>query len=310
MLSFKSLKNSRPVAMIRGGEHDKKLVYVTPPDFNKRKKRGRPKKEHELPYDLSLLINDPIFRSIKRSRREKRLQKIIKKIKMNDIDKNDVILTKVIKKKKANREIILHDGDMIPLPRLDARECIYITGPSESGKSTWIGSYLEQFKKIFPDKDTFVFSAVKRDSILDVHKPTRMLIDRSMLKDPIDVEELSTSLVIFDDANSVRDKKVKAEIVELQDALLEVGRHEGAYVIISSHMSNKGNETKIILNECPSIVVFPYSGNSHSIGYCLKEYYGLDQKQINKILALPSRWAFISRIAPKWVMYQNGIYLL
>lgn len=307
MLSFKEYPKSKPVASISGGRYNKKIIYITPPDFTR--KRGRPKKEYELPYDVSVLIDDPIFMKIRKTNRENKLLKTIRKMKIKKKDR-DEFEEYILKKKGENREIILHDGQMIPLPRIDARECIYVPAPSEAGKSTWMGNYAEQYKKLFPKSPIFVFSSVKEDPAIDKVKPIRIIMDEDMLDDPIEVEEMEDSLVIFDDANSLRNKKVKKEVMELQDALLETGRHKRAYVLISSHQTNKGKETKIIMNECPGIVVFPYSGNSHSIHYCLGNYYGLNRKQIEKILKLPSRWAYVNRIAPKFCMYQTGCYLL
>ena len=59
-----------------------------------------------------------------------------------------------------------------------------------------------------------------------------------------------------------------------------------------------------------SLTVFPKSGSSQQIRYCLKQYYGLNNKQINAILSLPSRWITIYKNYPMCVLYEKGAFVI
>ena len=108
----------------------------------------------------------------------------------------------------------------------------------------------------------------------------------------------------------MREKKLLNEVNELKNDLLETGRHENVYVVITSHIINKYRETKIVLNECTSLTIYPKSGSSYQIKYVLSHYFGLDSKQIDKILNLPSRWVTVFKSYPMCVLYSKGCYLI
>lgn len=117
------------------------------------------------------------------------------------------------------------------------------------------------------------------------------------------------TLVIFDDIDTTRDKQVKKALYDLQQDLLETGRHNNVYVMITTHMLTNYKETRNILNECSAIVVFPNTNNKQ-IEYVLKTYVMLDKESIKKILNLPSRWVMIRKNMPRMVLYSKGVYLL
>lgn len=213
-------------------------------------------------------------------------------------------------KQRKNRDITIFDGEIQPIPRIDSRECIYIAGPSGSGKSTYTANYAKEYMRIFPKNRVIVFSRVERDEVLDKLHPTRILINEELIEDPIDPSELSNSLVIFDDTDTIPDKILKTAITNLKNDLLETGRHEDIYVAITSHLISNYRETRTVLNEAHSITLFPAGGSTYSIKYVLKNYGGMNPAEIQKVITLPSRWITLKKTYPQAIIYNKGAYLI
>lgn len=210
-----------------------------------------------------------------------------------------------------SREIRTVDGSIQLLPNITTRDTNYVAGKSGSGKSTWISKYLEQYQKMYPDNKIYLFSRLDEDDVLDQYKPIRIELNDELITDPIDpTEELANSLCIFDDTDTIKDKKIKTAINDLKNDLLEIGRHDNIFVCIVSHLINNYKETRTILNESMYITFFPSAGSPHGIKYMLKNNMGLDNKQIERIMGLPSRWVTIRNSCPLAVIYEKGIYLL
>lgn len=214
-------------------------------------------------------------------------------------------------KEIANREFKVTDGYIQLLPNTKTRDTNYIAGKSGSGKSTWISKYLSWYKKMYPDNKIFLFSRLAEDEVLDQYNPIRISLNEELVTDPIDPdEELCDSLCIFDDTDTIKDKNIKKAINDLKDDILQIGRHENVFVCIVSHLINNYKETRTILNESMYITFFPSSGSPHGIRYMLKNNMGLDKKQIERIMNLPSRWVTLKNSCPLAVIYETGVYLL
>jgi len=196
------------------------------------------------------------------------------------------------------------------IPNIFTREVLYIAGPSGSGKTTIAVKYLEEYKKIFPKNPIFVFSRLKHDPALDLKhlKIRRILIDQSLIDEPIDIEtELFNCLVLFDDCNTIQDTKLKQTVSKVMNDILEVGRHQNIYTIITSHLinMNEKKDSRTILNECHAIIIFPKSGSAYQIKYALHHYFGLSNKQILGLLNLKSRWVMINKTAPQYILSEH-----
>lgn len=215
---------------------------------------------------------------------------------------------------KTSKELKINDGVLIPVPNIDTREVSYIAGPSGSGKSTLASKYLEFYKKLHPEKPIIIFSRKNEDPVLDKLKPSRFIIDESIITDPIDItQELSGgACILFDDCNTFQDDKIKKAVAKLMHDILEIGRSLGIYCIVTSHLinPNERKDSRTIWNEAHTISIFPKSGNRHGMVYALKNYCGFDNKQIDKILNLPSRWVLIGKQYPMYVLHEKGIELI
>lgn len=303
MLSFTKIKKSTPIARIKGGQYNNKIVYLNPADGNK-----------DIPVDVMEVL-DEIIRGRKGRLRFDKMSQLQKSIKYDTMPLDDEILDYYNQTKSkiddySKKDLRIHDGEMIPIPNPNGRQCIYVAGPSGSGKSTYISKYAQEFKKIFPNKTIFVFSRLDEDDPIDVLDPVRIEINEELIDEPIDPAELSNALVIFDDTDTIPNKKLNEAIRNLKNDLLETGRHNDVYVLISSHLMTNYKETRTVLNECHSLTFFPSAGSTHQVTYCLKSYFGLNKEQINRIMGLPSRWVTIYKNYPQYVLYAKGIYLL
>lgn len=304
MLSF---TKGKPIAIIEGGMYNKKVIKL---DVN----GNTSDIKINDPYDV---MDDGIMQKLYSMKDPYNMMKLKKHLQHNDdIDEEDELydIYKKAKKKVNNtngREIVIHDGILRPLPSMDSRQCIYVTGPSGSGKSTYIAKYAEMYKKQHKDKNPVVlFSRLGEDESLDYIKPTRIEITDELLEDPIEPEELTDTMTIFDDTDTIRDKKLLKEIDSLKDDLLQVGRHNNTHVVIVSHMMTNYKQTRAVLNECHAIVFFPKSGNRHAITYVLTKYFGVSKKDLERIMDLPSRWVALYKNFPMFVLYEKGAYLL
>lgn len=208
--------------------------------------------------------------------------------------------------KNVGKEFILNDGVLLPTPDVTCqRDVIYVSGPSNSGKSTFISKYLDEYKEIYPERNAFLFSAVTQDVAFD-GKVTRV----NLLDEPVDIRDLQDSIAIFDDVDVISNKQIRDWVIALRDACLETGRHLNITTCCTSHQICNNLKTKILLQEATKVVVFPRSGSTYHITRFLKCYCGFTTPQINKFLSLPSRWVMVSKTYPQYVLYNDGAYML
>jgi len=205
------------------------------------------------------------------------------------------------------------DGKLEPVPNIEGREAPYIAGPSGSGKSTYAGKYIQYYKKLFPNNQIYVFSRKPSDPAIDHLYPNRIMIDESLVTEPIDIlsELADGALVLFDDCDTIQNDKVKKAVSKIKNDILETGRAAEIYIVTTSHLvnPNERKDSRTILNECHSLTIFPKSGSAYQIKYALKNYFGLSKNQIDEILSLPSRWVTIFKSYPQCVLYEKGCYI-
>ena len=301
MISFKDIKDSQPICVIKGGKYNKKIIFCKA-NYNKLSdpsdKLRMLKENNNYSYKDSLVIDEAL-----------------KKQNIDDIQKINKLLCSKGDTFTDNEFKIYDNGTIQPLPIFNKTERIYITGQTECGKSYFIKQYLNQYRKINKDEEEYpiyLFSDVEEDEEIDAIKGlTRFDFDDDLEeKDTIDPRNFSNSICVFDDIDSIQNKKIYNLISNFRDALLRRGRHENITVIITNHLSTDFRNTRIILNESNKIVIFPHSGTTHGMKYLLTKYAGIDKNGINKILNLPSRWVMIHKNSPQYVIYEKGVYIL
>ena len=303
MLSIKESKSKNKgikIAKIKGGKDDKKFVYLN--------------------MDVDVFSDDKISKALKvikcccKSKNPEcpkikdAVKNHIEPFEQDDKEKYYKVMKELLN--MSYNELNIRGGKLQPIPRKDIVEKTYISAPSGAGKSTWCGKYIGHFLKMFKDDELYVFSTIKEDKVLDKHDPIRITLDESIINDPIAPEEIENSLCIFDDVDTIINPRVRASIVGLRDWLLEQGRHFNVRMLNTSHILMNYKKTQRLLNEATAVVFFPKASSAYHIKRYLKVYAGLDNKQIRKIMNLPSRWVALYRTYPMYVMYEKGVYLL
>jgi hypothetical protein len=190
------------------------------------------------------------------------------------------------------------------------RDVIYITGQSGSGKSYWISNYANEYKKMFPKKEIYLFSSLNEDKSIDsIKNLKRIKLSQELLDEDITAKDFENSLVIFDDCDVISIKQIKNKVISIMNSILECGRHYKISCIVVSHLACKGSETKTILNECHKIVLFPQSIGAANLKYLLNCYSSLDKNQQEKVKKLKSRWVCICKTYPNVICSEKDIYL-
>lgn len=217
----------------------------------------------------------------------------------NDLEKNEV---------KAKNLSIL------PNYNSTQREILYMAAPSGSGKSTLAANYADFYRKLHPKHDIYLFSKVENDpAFKGIKRLYTIKADESLLEDGIDTKELSNSLVIYDDIDTVNDKNLYKMLTANMIDILETGRHRNTSVVITSHLIN-GNDrakTRSVLNESHKIVIYPKTTSWHSVKYFLKNYVGIEDKEmLEYIKGLKSRWVLVHKNHPQYILHENGAKII
>jgi hypothetical protein len=198
------------------------------------------------------------------------------------------------------------------IPNKDTERNIhYVTGASGSGKSFWTKNYIEQYHKMFPKRNVYIFSALNEDKTLDKLKYLkRIKLEGDFLTDTIDVQIFKDSMVVFDDTDTIDNKFIRQKVYSILGQVLQTGRHYNISCIYTSHLATDKNNTKLILAETHSVTIFPTGLGGRSIKYLLEQYFGLDKIQIQRIKRLKSRWVTIYKTYPMCVISEKECYLL
>lgn len=211
---------------------------------------------------------------------------------------------------EPSKDLKLKDaGHFEQLPSYSDR-VLFIAGPSGSGKSTYAGEYIDKYLKIYPKAKFYVFSQLSDDPAFDYLRPHRIKLDESLIADPIEVDDIEEdSIVLFDDIDSISDKKIQLVINKLKEQILNLGRHRNIRIICTNHLLNPNERcaSRTLLNEANTITFFPQSGSAYQITYCLKRYLGFSNKMITQILALPSRWVTVFKTYPQIILSDKRV---
>lgn len=252
---------------------------------------------------------------------------------MNTEEKGKIIATIVNKKDdKLNRDLynehskqgikdyieeyVCNDDEFIQqVPnKKTERSILYITGASGSGKSYYTKDYIKEYHRIFPKNPIYFFSSLPDDPTIDkIGYIKRIKLDAKFINETFTIDDFKNSLIIYDDTDVINNKQLKMKLANIQDLILQTGRHTRTSMIYTSHIANRGNDTKMILNETHSITIFPNTLGGRTMKYLLENYFGLDKDQIKKIKKIgttTSRWITILKTYPMIVLYQKGAYVL
>jgi hypothetical protein len=96
-------------------------------------------------------------------------------------------------------------------------------------------------------------------------------------------------------------------VMSLVNSIATTGKHYNVSLMILCHIATNGAMSKIILNECHAIILFPGNMTGKSSKYLLDNYFGLDKNQIKNIKNVNSRHIAILRSYPMIVQSKRFI---
>ena len=194
------------------------------------------------------------------------------------------------------------------------RMMVYCCGASGSGKSYYCGNLLKEYKKLHPKNTIYLFSTVGEDKALDEVGVKRVrlesFVDMPTFTDDEMAIEFKDSCCVFDDVDSITDKKLRTAILDFKNRLLETGRHYRCSVVTTSHTICAGHRSKMALTECNSFVIYPSTTPKCHIRRLLEVYLGIsDKEQQKRILKTASRYLCI-QTNPMHCIHQAGCFMI
>jgi hypothetical protein len=194
-------------------------------------------------------------------------------------------------------------------PILNSRTA-YIAGAAGSGKSTLAAKMLKSYKKQHPSHKIYGLSCCMLADDPAFEDIKILQIDTKLL--PLDINEFSNCMFLFDDIESFPDMKIQNACYNLIEQILQNGRKKNISAIITCHLLNPNNHKfgRVLMNEIQQMTIFPRGSNTHAINYCLQKYFGLNRLQIDDILTSKSRSVTICKTYPSYIMEEKVVRML
>ena len=198
------------------------------------------------------------------------------------------------------------------------RLVMFVVGRNGCGKSTFIQKLLTNYLKVYKNRKILLFSTQEYDDKLDKvfkDKINRVDLGEEFINSPFSLDEIRNTICIFDDVDSIRDKKLKEALFKLRDDILKNGRshtgdrNEDIDIIITNHDVLGGHDTATMIRESFFYVVFPKGSTSHAINTICKKYAGLKNDHIKRIINNPARCVVIHNTHPGFVLTEKEIFL-
>jgi len=305
-------KDGMPIAIVRGGDDDGKILSVFS-DEEKSSKKGS-KEIDAIRYTkdlkgLSATKRVALFNRLQEAKEkgippemlieDEGIRKLYKRI-LSDDSSND-------------KTIVLPDDStfhLIPNPDKDKRSVYYIAGASGSGKSYIARGLAEGYKKLFPSRQVYLISKLKEDSTLDTMKIGRPLrIDvQSLIDNYPTIDEFKDCMVIFDDYDTFTDKAGKV-VQQLIDDLAIQGRHTNTTMLCLTHYITNYKKTALMLNEAMYYIIYPQSTSFSSLKYLLATRVGMSKEEIHELRKM-GRWVCIYKNYPQFLISQHTAKIL
>jgi hypothetical protein len=311
-LNFNKTPTAKPIAVVRGGDDDGKVLYLHSED---KASGAAPKPQIQAVRYMKDL------KGVKPQERVKVMNALVEAHTAGKTveDLTGVpaeakeIYKRIVSDSAASNTVELPDDSTfqpIPDPDPSKRQVYYVAGQSGSGKSYFARGIAENYKKLFPDRDIYLISKLQEDETLDrmkVGKPKRINIE-SFLTDPVDLEEFKDCLVIFDDWDTL-DKPYFTVVHKLIEDLAIMGRHTNTSMLILSHYLTNYSKTRLILGEAQYLVLYPLATSQKALKYVCEHYGGMDKEDIIK-LKRRGRWVLIHKNYPSYVVSAHEANLL
>jgi len=302
-LSFDKVKGAKPIALVKGGDEDGKVLYLHDDDY-----KGSKGKKKEIPaakYATEL-------RDIKPAERVQLLNRLSDARKkglaaeqlVGETALGRALYDRILSDEAKDSSINLEDDSqfqIVPSPDPKKREVFYIAGASGSGKSYIAKGIAELYKQLHPSREVYLISKLGEDSTLDsmTPKPKRINIE-TLIDDYPDLEEFKDCCVIFDDYDTFTGDHEKV-VHKLIDDLATMGRHTNTTMLCLSHYLTNYKKTRLLLNEATHIVVYPMATSFHALSYLLKTHIGMTKDDCRDLKKM-GRWVCVYKHYPQWLL--------
>jgi len=263
---------------------------------------------------FELTKNPP--KTTKNAKKNKYAIAIVKGNKDNKNYNKFLVLDDEIKNKGIHRIEIDDDVCFQILPNVDKnkRDIFYLAGSSGSGKSYVARTIADNYHKMYPDRKIYIISKLDEDDTLDGMKaPFHRLKYEKLVEFPIDINEFSHSLVIFDDYDTITGKVGKAVHALIEDIAIMGRKHsdkQGCITMLClTHYITNYKKTRLLLNEANYFVVYPQATSSHALTYLLKKHLGFEKKDIKKLKRM-GRWVCFHKSYPQYLLSSQYAQIL
>lgn len=300
-LSFDKVKGAKPIAIVKGGKYENKVLYIHEDDH----KGEKPKLEIN-PNNYATELRD--LKPQERTKLITRLQEAYSK----DMASEQLISETALARKLYDRIVsdnikttkidLPDDGQfqLVPSPDPERREVFYIAGASGSGKSYIARGIAECYKKLFPDRECYLISKLAEDSTLDALPFLKRINIQTFIDDYPELDEFKDCLVIFDDYDTLTGNAEKV-VSKLIDDLATMGRHTNTTMLCLSHYLTNYKKTRLLLNEATHIIVYPMATSFHALGYLLKTHIGMTKDDVRDLKKM-GRWVCVYKHYPQWLL--------
>lgn len=309
-LTFDKDKDSKAIAVVRGGDMDGQILYLQVDD----KPSNTKKPIQSYKYMNSLKFVKPAERVKLMNQMVEGIEKGLEADSVIGLPSQAKEIYKRIQTDRINDKSISLPDDSVfqPIPSADpkTRQVWYVAGQSGSGKSFFARGIAENYKKLYPEREIYLISKLQEDETLDkmkVGKPKRISL-QSLVDDPVDLDEFKDCLVIMDDWDTL-DKPYFQVVHKLIEDLAIMGRHTNTSMLILSHYLTNYGKTRLILGEAQFLVLYPLATSQKALSYVCQMYGGLDKEDIIG-LKKRGRWVMIHKNYPSWVLSAHDANLL
>jgi len=293
-----ALNDSNPVAVVLGGRYDGRRVSIAKKDDY----QSDAEEDERDPFeqlDINEFLSNLAMMDISDRMR------VVRKLKSRE-DTTSKYAKKY--KESCKRELKLDAGQFVIMPT-ERTERVYIAGKSGVGKSTLASMYIREYTEMFPDRKVILISTHTEEKAYEMFNIIQIPLDDSFIANPPELNDLKDALVIFDDTDNLTSKKLSDAVKSVNNNLIANGRKYNIHVITMSHQLMDYSRTRHLLNEANRVIFFLGGSAYHNKRY-LSVYAGLDKSQINRILALKSRWVCLGLTIPNYFISQHEVGLI
>jgi hypothetical protein len=208
---------------------------------------------------------------------------------------------------------LIDEGKFCPIP-YGGRINTLVAGPEDAGKTYYTVIEATQFLKLNPKSKIFLFTN-QRENTKRVNplESLRNYITRIPINDELKefkINQLIGNLTIFDDVDTISDKKLKTCIETLIKRIINDGRQDDMNIISTTHILFGGNDTKSQIKGCRRVVFFPQCGSQEHIRRYLDKHCGIRKKEMVEKICKLDRWVSHSNRAPQYIMNEKYICLI